>query len=229
MKNTVKPVRIKFFLFLLRLIPAFLFVALFFYFIAPFFINAHLKLFKNELELLHPEYEILSGDIIKFNQLDYVQFLINVNKTPTLAGSPAHKGDTIRIKAQASTLCVAPIIIFSLILAWPGIEFRKRLKAILIAVPLMIVLAGLDYPVIFISDIESVYSDAPILNNIGHLWKHLMNNGGRQFLALMIFSFSLFMASKMPKKKEYPDKKVGRNDPCPCGSGLKYKHCCLRQ
>jgi preprotein translocase subunit SecA len=21
-------------------------------------------------------------------------------------------------------------------------------------------------------------------------------------------------------------KKVGRNDPCPCGSGKKYKHCC---
>ena len=24
-----------------------------------------------------------------------------------------------------------------------------------------------------------------------------------------------------------PDKKVGRNDPCPCGSGKKYKKCCL--
>lgn len=23
------------------------------------------------------------------------------------------------------------------------------------------------------------------------------------------------------------DYKVGRNDPCPCGSGLKYKNCCL--
>lgn len=22
-------------------------------------------------------------------------------------------------------------------------------------------------------------------------------------------------------------KKTGRNDPCPCGSGLKYKKCCL--
>jgi preprotein translocase subunit SecA len=22
------------------------------------------------------------------------------------------------------------------------------------------------------------------------------------------------------------DKKIGRNDPCPCGSGKKYKHCC---
>ena len=28
---------------------------------------------------------------------------------------------------------------------------------------------------------------------------------------------------KAPIKKE---KKVGRNDPCPCGSGKKYKQCC---
>ncbi|MBC8450005.1 MAG: anaerobic sulfatase maturase [Chloroflexi bacterium] len=25
-----------------------------------------------------------------------------------------------------------------------------------------------------------------------------------------------------------PDRRVGRNDPCPCGSGRKYKHCCGR-
>ena len=24
------------------------------------------------------------------------------------------------------------------------------------------------------------------------------------------------------------EKKVGRNDPCPCGSGKKYKQCCMR-
>ena len=34
--------------------------------------------------------------------------------------------------------------------------------------------------------------------------------------------------------KEYPDlptskHKVGRNAPCPCGSGLKFKKCCLRR
>ncbi len=33
-------------------------------------------------------------------------------------------------------------------------------------------------------------------------------------------------AVKAPKRRE--DKKVGRNDPCPCGSGKKYKHCCGR-
>ena len=30
------------------------------------------------------------------------------------------------------------------------------------------------------------------------------------------------------EKKEFP-KKVGRNDPCPCGSGKKFKKCCLNK
>ena len=29
-----------------------------------------------------------------------------------------------------------------------------------------------------------------------------------------------------PKKPVVKGNKVGRNDPCPCGSGLKYKRCC---
>ena len=29
------------------------------------------------------------------------------------------------------------------------------------------------------------------------------------------------------KKKPVKAKKIGRNDPCPCGSGRKYKKCCL--
>jgi preprotein translocase subunit SecA len=32
-------------------------------------------------------------------------------------------------------------------------------------------------------------------------------------------------ASRRPKAG---GKKIGRNDPCPCGSGKKYKHCCGR-
>jgi len=29
-----------------------------------------------------------------------------------------------------------------------------------------------------------------------------------------------------PQKTKIAEKKVGRNDPCPCGSGKKYKKCC---
>ena len=31
---------------------------------------------------------------------------------------------------------------------------------------------------------------------------------------------------KVKRKVQSSNKKIGRNDPCPCGSGLKYKHCC---
>ena len=34
-------------------------------------------------------------------------------------------------------------------------------------------------------------------------------------------------AQKAPKKRE--NAKVYPNDPCPCGSGLKYKQCCMRK
>jgi len=35
---------------------------------------------------------------------------------------------------------------------------------------------------------------------------------------------SLARSQRAPKKK-----KIGRNEPCPCGSGKKYKHCCLKK
>ena len=31
------------------------------------------------------------------------------------------------------------------------------------------------------------------------------------------------------KSKSINKRKIGRNDPCPCGSGLKYKKCCLKK
>ena len=35
------------------------------------------------------------------------------------------------------------------------------------------------------------------------------------------------VAQKRTEPDLQPAKKVGRNDPCPCGSGKKYKHCCM--
>jgi SWIM/SEC-C metal-binding protein len=32
-----------------------------------------------------------------------------------------------------------------------------------------------------------------------------------------------------PDTVEYNGPKIGRNDPCPCGSGKKYKKCCLTE
>jgi preprotein translocase subunit SecA len=36
-------------------------------------------------------------------------------------------------------------------------------------------------------------------------------------------------AQRAPQPVRASGAKVGRNDPCPCGSGKKYKHCCMRK
>lgn len=42
--------------------------------------------------------------------------------------------------------------------------------------------------------------------------------------AIDVAEFMRQMRTK-PVVRDY--KKIGRNDPCPCGSGKKYKNCCL--
>ncbi|MGN1105021.1 MAG: SEC-C metal-binding domain-containing protein [Huintestinicola sp.] len=38
--------------------------------------------------------------------------------------------------------------------------------------------------------------------------------------------FNEFALSQMIKNPPAKKKKIGRNEPCPCGSGKKYKKCC---
>jgi len=51
-----------------------------------------------------------------------------------------------------------------------------------------------------------------------------------------VFSFRLpsreridFVKRPAPSGPAANSQVVGRNDPCPCGSGKKYKHCCMRK
>ena len=39
----------------------------------------------------------------------------------------------------------------------------------------------------------------------------------------------LFLTEKKSHTLRRTTKKVGRNDPCPCGSGKKYKNCCMKK
>ena len=44
-----------------------------------------------------------------------------------------------------------------------------------------------------------------------------------------LYKISYATKKKQTKKYQVNKKKIGRNDPCPCGSGKKYKKCCLRK
>lgn len=54
--------------------------------------------------------------------------------------------------------------------------------------------------------------------------------GGRMLGAYVRALKEPYLEAASGKKKPFvrPGSKIGRNDPCPCGSGRKYKACCLR-
>jgi preprotein translocase subunit SecA len=83
--------------------------------------------------------------------------------------------------------------------------------------------------------------DPEFLNYLGSQWKldraqsihdqaesQLAKGGVRQQQEAAIAG-----SQRSPEKKREPvrnlAKKVGRNDPCPCGSGKKFKACCMRK
>jgi len=56
-------------------------------------------------------------------------------------------------------------------------------------------------------------------------------SGGRVLGAFAIALSDQYLQAATGKSKPItnPGSKIGRNDPCPCGSGKKYKKCCMRE
>jgi len=61
----------------------------------------------------------------------------------------------------------------------------------------------------------------------GHASFEALLAGIQQDVVHSIYHVGIAKETPQKKKEAVPvGKKVGRNDPCPCGSGKKYKHCC---
>jgi preprotein translocase subunit SecA len=80
--------------------------------------------------------------------------------------------------------------------------------------------------------LEAVGHNDPLVmyKSKGHLlFQDLMENI-KHTVVRMIYRVSVVKRQERPEagRVEKGRKKVGRNDPCPCGSGKKYKHCCGR-
>jgi hypothetical protein len=172
---------------MLRLVPASIFFILLFYVINPYYVRFYLPVIAAQLEWMDPTYDVENSEILTLNRVDYLQYTITVNKpVANQPYNPSETANTFTLKAQANTLCIAPIIVFSLILAWPGISLRQRMQTFLFSLPLIVMVNALDLPMIFIAIIESVHSASAVGNAALSVWSHILN-GGRQFLAVVAF------------------------------------------
>ena len=212
--------------FIVRIIPALLLVSALFFGLGSVYARMLLPVFAFEIALFHPEYEIVSygteKNPIEGNSIYYTVKITRpiVNK----AGIPLY-GKEVKLNTVASVLYIQPIIVFSLLLSWPALSLKERGWGLLTSVPLMAAAASIDIPVIFISQIESAFPIGSLSEQIRIMLNNFLSNGGRQFLALLVALATVGLISIM--RIPHVNAKIGPKDPCPCGSGKKYKHCCM--
>jgi hypothetical protein len=91
-----------------------------------------------------------------------------------------------------------------------------------------------------IEEDATVDDRAQALSSVGHVTLHMLSDEERATLNAMTTAERQVFLAKLKNTLDgckkiacepavNPHRTVGRNDPCPCGSGRKYKKCCLAQ
>jgi hypothetical protein len=131
-----------------------------------------------------------------------------------------------------------PPLLTALILAAPGWSWRRRGRALAIGLTLLTltqvvfflvtVVATQQSPVMSPEGMIQPAGYSPIKQPVFYALYYFFDAMGRGFFALLIFLG--LVAFGRERNKAVPaaasPRRVGRNAPCPCGSGRKYKRCC---
>jgi len=221
-------------LFLLRLFVAYLFISVVMFFTGPWITKTFLPAIRMVIHTYGTEQELLSLETVTSG--GYMSIMYEFRITKHFPGVALPLIETLTSTITASILFVPHIIFYSLILSWPIINWRRRLAAIVLSVPVMTAFFIVDAAVTIMSSIELETRSKLVGYVVVHAFRsdilvylsHFFNNGGRQFMGVLIFIIAavpLNLRGLLPNKGK-DQYKPGRNDPCPCGSGKKYKHCC---
>ncbi|HSR69425.1 MAG TPA: SEC-C metal-binding domain-containing protein [Acidobacteriota bacterium] len=119
--------------------------------------------------------------------------------------------------------------LITLILITPGLSLRRRLVYLGVGTALLY----LSHVIFMVTKVEVVLISAEYPNagnpSLWHFADNFLEVTGKTFFPILIWlglclPYMLGVVDR--KDRPLPDAKVGRNDPCPCGSGKKFKNCC---
>jgi hypothetical protein len=203
-------------------------------------------IFRWEIDFFFPQFKVSSLQMEEYEGQQMVSLTVRLTENIIKHdGTVLHSmGRPYTSKTIAVNEYLHPIIIFAILAAWPAITLRDRFKVLLLVLPFLLVVEMLDIPIVLATRSDETMR-ANLLNDplagtgLASYWVAFMHTGGRAALSILAIGLAfgcLYLgqfwqkktpASTTPAKTDPPRvAKVGRNDPCPCGSGRKYKNCC---
>jgi hypothetical protein len=194
-----------------------------------FYVKLFSPVFQAEVEFLFPEFKVYSIGHEKYRGQDMIFMQVKTAEVIPLDTKQLPAGYPIIPKNHVVNQYMHPVIIFSILLAWPRVTLRERLRMLSLAVPLLVVLELIDIPLVLVANcqqhLNSLYPDpamAPALPLV--YWREFLMNGGRAVLSIL---FACLAVAGHYLLKAFRLVEPDRNAPCICGSGKRYKQCCM--
>jgi hypothetical protein len=188
-----------------------------------------LPIFQFELALFLPELKVDSVALKNYRGEKVIRVTGRATRYVETEGKISRVDYELDSKVPVVNQYLHPVIIFSVLLAWPGITLRERFWAFLTALPFLVLVEALDIPLVIISQCLGKLKEASPDLSPDHAfpiyWANLLNVGGRYALSILAACMALaslricqILTMPMPSPK----------DLCPCGSGKQYRRCCMR-
>ncbi len=127
-------------------------------------------------------------------------------------------------------------LLAALILATPGWSWRRCGRALAVGLGLITVtqitfvlvtiVATQQSPVMSPEGMMASTAFSPLKQRVFYALYYFFDVMGRGFFALLIYLGLIVFVWGAPERPRTVAGRIRRNDPCPCGSGLKYKRCC---
>lgn len=140
------------------------------------------------IERLLPEWRITNLNLDRLNQEPVIQVTVRLVEPLPVGGQRLPPGGEITASTLKGHALQHPLVLYPIVLSWPGLWRRAGLIRLGISVPLLLAVEGLDVPLVLVGSVEDLVLANLAPDQLNHSlsvrWMHTMNGGGRLALAL---------------------------------------------
>lgn len=220
---------------LIRVVMVYLVLTFLFARFGSLYTYALTGLFTKEINILFPRFTVDSFHAENYHGQEMISLTVTLRNEAGSRISPSEGPLAFTSKTIAANQYLHPILLFSVIAAFPVSRIRLRIKLVVLALPFLAIVEILDVPLLLAFRCQESLNMRLSHEGfyLGSFWIDFLHTGGRHALSLLascgaLGAFGFFNSISGGAKVDRGRQRVGRNDPCPCGSGKKYKVCCLK-
>ncbi len=172
-------------------LASYIVLLMFFSQFGPYYFKLFEGLFRWEINVLYPQFKVTSIQTEDYQGQQMISLSVTLADNIFLDdGTVLHSaGRPYTSKTISVNQYLHPILIFSILAAWPGILLRDRFKVFLLTLPFLVIVEMLDIPVLLATRCNEVMRanllhDALADKRLGSYWAAFLHTGGRAALSV---------------------------------------------